>query len=124
MYEVTIIKSFSAAHLLAEIGGKCEELHGHNFKVEVTVGAPELNPEGILIDFRLVKKWLKDILDKMDHQHLNDLPFFAGKNPSSENIAYHVYKVMQAKAEEVAVKMLCVKVWESENAAVTYKESF
>ncbi len=91
MFEVTIIKSFSAAHQLADIGGKCEELHGHNFKVEVTVGAPDLNSDGILIDFRLVKKWLKDILDEMDHQHLNDLPFFAGKNPSSENIAYYIY---------------------------------
>ena len=122
MFEVTIIKSFSAAHLLAEIGGKCEELHGHNFKVEVTVGAPKLNAEGILIDFRLVKKWLKNILDEMDHQHLNDLPFFAGKNPSSENIAYIVYKAMQAKVKGKEVKVLRVKVWESENAAGTYKE--
>lgn len=122
MYEVTIIKTFSAAHLLAEIGGKCEELHGHNFKVEVTVGAPEVNSEGIVIDFRLVKKWLKDILDGLDHQHLNELPVFAAKNPSSENIAYHVYKAMQTKAKGTEVKVLRVKVWESENAAVTYRE--
>ena len=122
MYEVTIIKSFSAAHLLSEIGGKCEELHGHNFKVEVTLGAPDLNSEGILIDFRLVKKWLKDILDQMDHQHLNDLPFFKGKNPSSENIACIVYKEMQDKVTESGVKMLHVKVWESDTAAVTYRE--
>jgi 6-pyruvoyltetrahydropterin/6-carboxytetrahydropterin synthase len=122
MYEVTIIKSFSAAHLLAEIGGKCEELHGHNFKVEITVGAPDLNSEEILIDFRLVKKWLKDIIDQMDHQHLNDLPFFKGKNPSSENIAYFVYKKMQNTVAESGVKMLRVKVWESESAAVTYRE--
>jgi 6-pyruvoyltetrahydropterin/6-carboxytetrahydropterin synthase len=121
MYEVTIIKSFSAAHLLAEIGGKCEELHGHNFKVEVTVGAQELNSEGILIDFRLVKKWLKEILDKMDHQHLNDLSSFAGKNPSSENIAHFVYQEMQPKVKEAEVEVLRVKVWESESAAVTYK---
>jgi 6-pyruvoyltetrahydropterin/6-carboxytetrahydropterin synthase len=124
MFEVTIIKSFSSAHQLADIGGKCEELHGHNFKVEVEVGALNLNPEGILIDFRLVKKWLKDILDEMDHQHLNNLPFFAGKNPSSENIACYIYQVLQAKAKGEAVKVLRVKVWESENAAVTYKESF
>ena len=122
MFEVTIIKSFSAAHKLADIGGKCEELHGHNFKVEVVVGAPELNSEGILIDFRLVKKWLKDILDGMDHQHLNDLSFFAGKNPSSENIAHYVYKEMKAKIKKAEVNVLRVKVWESENAAVTYKE--
>jgi len=120
MFEVTIIKSFSAAHLLAEIGGKCEELHGHNFKVEVTVGAPDLNSEGILIDFRLVKKWLKDILDKMDHQPLNDLPFFSGKNPSSENIAYYIYTSLLQMVKKDHVKILRVKVWESENAAVTY----
>ena len=122
MFEVTIIKSFSAAHLLAEIGGKCEELHGHNFKVEVTVGASKLNAEGILVDFRLVKKWLKNILDEMDHQHLNELSFFAGKNPSSENIAYIVYKAMQAKVKGEEAKVLRVKVWESENAAVMYEE--
>ncbi len=122
MYEVTIIKSFSAAHLLAEIGGKCEELHGHNFKVEATVGADTLTEEGILIDFRLVKKWLKEILDEMDHQHLNDLPFFAGKNPSSENIACHVYSAMKARTGTSGVAVIRVKVWESENAAVSYKE--
>ncbi|MDD3249627.1 MAG: 6-carboxytetrahydropterin synthase QueD [Smithella sp.] len=122
MYEVTIIKSFSAAHLLAEIGGKCEELHGHNFKVEVTVGAMELNEEGILIDFRLVKKWLGEVLGRMDHQHLNDLPFFAGLNPSSENIARCIYKEMQKQAEGDAVKVLRVTVWESESAAVSYSE--
>ena len=122
MYEVTIIQSFSAAHLLSEIGGKCEELHGHNFKVEVTVGSPELNSEGILIDFRLLKKWLKDILDQMDHQHLNDLPFFKDKNPSSENIACFLYREMQSKVADSGIKMLRVKVWESETAAVTYRE--
>ncbi len=122
MYEVTIIKSFSAAHLLAEIGGKCEELHGHNFKVEITVGAPDLNSEGILIDFRLVKKWLKDILDQMDHQHLNELPCFQGENPSSENIAHYIYTAIQPMAKTQNVKVLHVKVWESENSAVTYRE--
>ncbi len=122
MYEVTIIKSFSAAHLLAEIGGKCEELHGHNFKVEVTVGADTLTEEGILIDFRLVKKWLKEILDRMDHQHLNDLPFFAGTNPSSENIARYIYKEMQKQAKDNAVNVQRVKVWESESSALSYSE--
>lgn len=122
MFEVTIIKSFSAAHLLAEIGGKCEELHGHNFKVEVTVGANQLTDEGILIDFRLVKKWLKEILDEMDHQHLNELPFFNGQNPSSENIAYHVHQEIKVRIKESGIKVVRVKVWESENAAVTYRE--
>ena len=120
MYEVTIIKSFSAAHLLNQIGGKCEELHGHNFKVEVTVAAADLNKSGLLIDFRVVKKWLTVILDQMDHQHLNELPFFSRLNPSAENIAKYIYGEMKLKAEQAEVKVARVKVWESENAVVTY----
>ena len=120
MYEVTIIKSFSSAHLLAQIGGKCEELHGHNFKVEVTLAAPDLNESGLLIDFRVVKKWLSVILDQMDHKHLNELPCFAGINPSAENIAKYIYTSMEPKATESQVRIARIKVWESENAAVTY----
>jgi 6-pyruvoyltetrahydropterin/6-carboxytetrahydropterin synthase len=120
MYEVTIIKSFSAAHMLSAIGGKCEELHGHNFKVEVTVTAQDLNASGILIDFRNVKKWLNEILDNLDHQHLNECPFFTGKNPSSENIAKYICEEMKLKSQQAEVKVSRVKVWESENAAVTY----
>ena len=120
MYEVTIIKSFSAAHLLAQIGGKCEELHGHNFRVEVTVTAPDLNESGLLIDFRAVKKWLNVILDQMDHKHLNELPYFAGINPSAENIAKFISEKMESEAKKAFVKVIKVKVWESENAAVTY----
>ncbi len=122
MYEVAITQSFSSAHMLADIGGKCEELHGHNFKVEVTVGGQALNSEGILIDFRLLKKFLKEIIDQMDHQHLNELPFFRGINPSSENIAHYIYKEMRHSVDAQNVKILRVKVWESENSAVTYKE--
>jgi 6-pyruvoyltetrahydropterin/6-carboxytetrahydropterin synthase len=120
MYEVTIIKSFSAAHLLAQIGGKCEELHGHNFRVEVTLAAPDLNKSGLLIDFRVVKKWLNEILDQMDHKHLNELPCFAGINPSAENIAKYIYNQMKPKAKESQVLIVRIKVWESENAAVAY----
>ncbi len=122
MYEVAIIKSFSAAHMLAAIGGKCEELHGHNFRVEVTVAAPDLNHSGILIDFRDVKKWLQEILDNLDHKHLNELSFFAEINPSSENIAQYIYREMKLKTQQAEVKVVRVKVWESENAAVTYRE--
>ena len=120
MYEVTIIKSFSAAHVLTEIGGKCEELHGHNFKVEVTVVAPDLNESGLLIDFRVVKKWLSEILDDIDHKHLNIISSFAGINPSAENIAKYICEKMELKVKLVKVNVVRVKIWESENAAVTY----
>jgi 6-pyruvoyltetrahydropterin/6-carboxytetrahydropterin synthase len=120
MYEVTIIKSFSAAHLLAEIGGKCEELHGHNFKVEITVAAEQLNSNGLLIDFRFLKKSLGEILEDIDHKHLNDLTLFAGINPSAENIAKYICEKMDIKVKTTGVNMVRVKIWESENAAVTY----
>jgi 6-pyruvoyltetrahydropterin/6-carboxytetrahydropterin synthase len=120
MYEVTIIKSFSAAHILSQVGGKCEELHGHNFKVELTLGAPDLNQSGLLIDFRLVKKWLNEILDELDHKHLNDISYFAGINPSAENVARYLAQKLAPAAKAARVKVSRVKVWESENAAVTY----
>jgi len=120
MYEVTIIKSFSAAHLLAEIGGKCEELHGHNFKVEVTVAAEELNSNGLLIDFRLLKKRLGEILEDVDHKYLNTLTSFSGINPSAENIAKYICEEMELKIKTSGVNVARVKIWESENAAVTY----
>lgn len=120
MYEVTIIKSFSSAHLLAQTGGKCEELHGHNFKVEVTVCAGALQKSGLLIDFRIVKEWLIEILEQMDHKHLNELPFFSGINPSAENIAKYIYDEMEPKVKPSGVNVARVKIWESENAAVTY----
>jgi 6-pyruvoyltetrahydropterin/6-carboxytetrahydropterin synthase len=120
MYEVTIIKSFSAAHLLAEIGGKCEDLHGHNFKTEVTVAAGELNQAGLLIDFRFLKKVLGEILEDIDHKNLNALTSFAGMNPSAENIAKYIFEKMDLKVKTAGVNMVRVKIWESENAAVTY----
>lgn len=120
MYEVTIIKTFSAAHLLSEIGGKCEELHGHNFKVEISVAAEKLNSAGLLIDFRFLKKILGEILNDIDHKHLNTLAFFTGINPSAENIARYIYEKMELKVKTAGVKMIRVKIWESENAAVTY----
>jgi 6-pyruvoyltetrahydropterin/6-carboxytetrahydropterin synthase len=120
MFEVTIMGSFSAAHLLADIGGKCEKLHGHNFKIEVTVAAKELNEAGILVDFREIKKWLTEILDNLDHKYLNECFFFVQMNPSSENIAKYVFQEMQLKAKRANITMDRVKVWESEDAAVTY----
>ena len=122
MYEVTIIKSFSAAHLLSQVGGKCEELHGHNFKVELSVGAAELNSSGLLIDFRLVKQWLGEIFEEIDHKHLNEIPFFAKLNPSAENVARFIAERISPLAKKEGVKVTRVKVWESENAFVTYEE--
>jgi 6-pyruvoyltetrahydropterin/6-carboxytetrahydropterin synthase len=120
MFEVTIRKSFAAAHLLREIGGKCEELHGHNFTVEISAAADTLNQEGLVIDFRLLKNWTDEVLDQFDHKYLNELPIFKGTNPSSENIARFLYERIGEKAKPAKIRLSRVTVWESENARVSY----
>ena len=120
MYEVTIRKSFSAAHLLREIGGKCETLHGHNFSVEISVAGESLNDEGLLIDFRLLKRWTDEVLEGLDHKYLNELECFKGINPSSERIARFLFERIDEKAGPAKVPLTRVTVWESENARVSY----
>jgi 6-pyruvoyltetrahydropterin/6-carboxytetrahydropterin synthase len=120
MYEVTIRKSFSAAHILKEIGGKCEELHGHNFTVEVTVAGPSLNGEDLLIDFRVLKGWTNEILDGLDHKYLNEIECFKNMNPSSEQVARYIHDRLQGKVASLGLSLSRVTVWESENARVSY----
>jgi 6-pyruvoyltetrahydropterin/6-carboxytetrahydropterin synthase len=123
MYEVTIKKSFSAAHVLKEIGGKCEDLHGHNFLVEVTVAGDALNGEDLLIDFRDLKKWTNEILDHLDHKYLNEINVFKGMNPSSERVAKFIHDRLTEKIQPLDLGLVVsrVVVWESDNARVTYK---
>jgi 6-pyruvoyltetrahydropterin/6-carboxytetrahydropterin synthase len=120
MYEVTIKKTFSAAHILREIGGKCEDLHGHNFIVEATVRGKSLNDEDILIDFRDLKKWTHEILEALDHKYLNEIAVFKGMNPSSERIARYIHDRLADKIKSTGLNVVRVTVWESENARVTY----
>ena len=121
MYEVTIRKSFSAAHILKEIGGKCEELHGHNFIVEVTVAGPSLNGEDLLIDFRVLKGWTNEVLEGLDHKYLNDVECFKGMNPSSEQVACYIHGRLAEKVASLGLSLDRVTVWESENARVSYR---
>ena len=122
MYEVTIKKSFSAAHVLKEIGGKCEDLHGHNFLVEVSVAGDALNGEDLLIDFRDLKKWTNEIFDHLDHKYLNEIEFFKDINPSSERVAKFIYDLLTKRIQTLNVGLTVsrVTVWESDNARVTY----
>lgn len=120
MFEVTVIRSFSAAHTLREIGGKCESLHGHNFRVEVTVAGASLNSEGLLVDFRLLKRWTDETLDMLDHKHLNEIEPFFGINPSSEHLAKWIHDRLAARIDDGRVRISRVAVWESEDARATY----
>ena len=120
MYEVTIRKSFSAAHILKDIGGKCEDLHGHNFIVEVTVRGKSLNREDILIDFRDLKRWTHEVMEALDHKYLNEIEVFKGMNPSSERIARYIHDRLADKVKTMDLSIAHVTVWESENARVVY----
>ena len=122
MYEVTVKKAFSAAHLLREIGGKCEGLHGHNFIVEVSAVGEVLDDEGLLIDFRILKRWTEEVLDQLDHKFLNELEYFKKRNPSSEQIARYLFDRIdeRARKENAGAHLSRITVWESENSRATY----
>jgi 6-pyruvoyltetrahydropterin/6-carboxytetrahydropterin synthase len=120
VYEVTIKKTFSAAHILKEIGGKCEDLHGHNFIVEVTVRGKSLNDEDILIDFRELKRCINEILEALDHKYLNEIEVFKGMNPSSERIARYIHDRLKDQMKSMNLSVSRITVWESENARVAY----
>ncbi len=121
MYEITITKSFSAAHVLKDIGGKCEALHGHNFSVEVSLAGPSLNKEGLLLDFHILKDWTDKILDSLDHTFLNQHPYFKDVNPSAENLARFLFDQIEEQARAQNITVSCVTVWESDNARAAYR---
>ena len=121
MYEITITRAFAAAHMLQGIGGKCEGLHGHNFTVDASLVAPVLNKEGLLLDFRILKEWMDEILDGLDHKHLNEHPYFKKVNPSAENIARFLHDRLSEKACRESLEVSCVTVWESGNARASYR---
>jgi len=123
MYRLTIQTHFAAAHNLIHYQGDCENLHGHNWKVEVTVAARELNQAGLGIDFKILKRETKAILARLDHKYLNDLDMFKGVSPSSEHIARYLFDELSAvlNGDNVTVEM--VNVWESENACASYSRN-
>jgi len=120
MFEVSVRKSFSAAHLISNIGGYCEHLHGHNFIVELVVGGETLNGEGLLVDFRDLKKALEEILMSLDHKYLNETEAFSEQSPSAENIARWIFDAAVPRLAESKVVVRRVDVWESENAKASF----
>ncbi len=121
-YTLRIIDTFSSAHSLRGYEGNCERMHGHNWKVEVEVGADTLDERGIAIDFRELKRILKEVMGELDHRNLNELQPFSSVNPSSENIAKYIFSRME-KGLPSHVELLRVTVWESESAAASYERS-
>ncbi|MDL1967894.1 MAG: 6-carboxytetrahydropterin synthase QueD [Deltaproteobacteria bacterium] len=121
MFELKIITHFAAAHQLKMVAKKCEDLHGHNWKIEVCVAGETLNDAGVLIDFGELKGYLSEIIEKLDHKFLNELDFFRNDNPSSENIAYYIAHELKKKIISHDIKVTRVTSWESEDACATYR---
>lgn len=122
VYELKVEDSFSAAHQLRNYKGKCERLHGHNWRVEVYVRAQRLNEIGIAIDFQDLKRETKNITNQLDHTFINDVFPFTEINPSSENIAKWIFECLGKKLEGRDIKLSKITVWESEMAAASYVE--
>lgn len=120
MYELKIVGDFAAAHNLRNFRGKCESLHGHNWKVEVVLTGRDLDESGVVLDFAEIKAAAKEVLTELDHRYLNDLPFFATHNPSSENIARYLFQRLSERLNDQRVKVTSVSAWESEDACATY----
>ena len=121
MFELKIVTHFSAAHQLKMVADKCENLHGHNWKIEVYVVGKSLNDAGVLMDFGEIKQHVSVIMKELDHKFLNELDYFNDNNPpSSENIAYYIANSLQAMIKEPEINISRVTAWESENASATY----
>ena len=121
MFELKVITHFAAAHQLKMVAKKCENLHGHNWKIEICLAGSALNDAGVLMDFGIVKQYIAEIMEQLDHSFLNELEWFNDNHPpSSENIARHVAHALQTKFPDQAVKVARVSAWESENSCATY----
>ena len=123
MFELMVDTTFAAAHQLRAYKGKCEQMHGHNWKVQVHVVAEKLNDIDLAIDFHDLKELLNEVVAPLDHSFLNDIFPFTEKNPSSENIAKWIYDSLNKKLPGEQVQVSAVTVWESDTAAATYYEN-
>ena len=122
MFELTVKSQFNSAHQIRDYGGKCEELHGHNWLVEARVTKPEVAEDGMVIDFAVLKKNLNLILDDLDHKFINDLEPFKTVNPTSENMARYIYQRLSNMLEVPGVSLSSVSVWETDTSCATYSE--
>lgn len=121
MFEVSIDYSFAAGHALRDYKGKCENTHGHNYKVRVTVQGEKLDSTGLLVDFVDLRRAVGKIVDRLDHQFLNELPPFDELNPSAENIAHYFSRELDPQVSKDGAQLQSVTVWETDTSFATYR---
>ena len=125
MFEVMVEAQFAAGHYLRNYRGKCENPHGHNYKVQVTLQGSELDEAGLLLDFKLLKQVMRPVVDRLDHQMMNDLEPFLEQNPSAENLARYFYQETNKQLAEMTGGRVTVKeclVFETDFTTAKYYE--
>jgi 6-pyruvoyltetrahydropterin/6-carboxytetrahydropterin synthase len=121
MFEISVDYSFAAGHALRGYKGKCENVHGHNYKVRVTVAAEQLNSIGLLMDFVDLRAALKATAEKLDHRFMNDIPPFDQLNPSAENLARYFAESIDPQVQRQGAHISSVTVWETDTTSATYR---
>ena len=125
MYEVTVEDSFAAGHYLRDYKGKCENPHGHNYKVRVTLAGAALDKAGLLLDFKDLKEVMKHVIDRLDHQMLNDIVPFTELNPSAENLARYFFDQTSLQLQALTAGRVRVKdctIFETDTSFARYYE--
>ncbi len=124
MFEVAVEETFSAGHALRNYHGKCENVHGHNYRVQVVLEGEQLDEAGLLVDFAELKRVLREAIEKLDHRFLNDVPPFDELNPSAENMARYFFQELNRHLDGPRpnpVRVAAVKLWETDTATATYR---
>lgn len=125
MFEVTVEQTFAAGHALREYKGKCENVHGHNYRVQITVEGEKLNRIGLLVDFVELKRVVREVVDRLDHQFINDLEPFTVINPSAENMAKYFYDEVSSRLDErsseTPSRISQIKIWETDTSIAVYR---
>lgn len=120
MFELTVEETFAAGHALRNYRGKCENVHGHNYRVELTLAGKELDEAGLLLDFVEIRRLLHAVVDRMDHRFLNEVPPFDTINPTAENMARYIYDEI-ARELPGRVALTAVRLWETDTASAIYR---
>jgi len=121
MFEVSVEETFAAGHALRNYKGKCENVHGHNYRVQVTVEGAELDSIGLLVDFGAIKKAIRGVVERVDHQFLNDLEPFSVANPSAENLARYFYDEILRGLGTSPAHIREVRIWETDTTSASYR---
>ena len=120
MFEISVDYSFAAGHALRGYKGKCENVHGHNYKVRVTVGGEQLNSIGLVMDFVDLRAAIKALAERLDHRFMNDIPPFDTVNPSAENLAKYFYDGLEPTTREHGLRVQSVTVCETDTTSATF----